>query len=135
MSKIVLANGCWDVLHIGHLHHLQAARRLGDWLVVSVTKDAYVRKGPRRPVFTDYQRRELVGALNCVDRTILVADVLEALERVRPQVLVKGGEYKERIEPEHREYCEKHGIEIAFTFTPQHSSTDLLHYYDRPRDS
>ena len=131
-SRIVLANGCWDLIHYGHLRHLQAARRLGDWLVVSITKDAYVKKGPRRPVFSDRQRREMVGALNCVDRTILVESALEALEMVSPQVFVKGGDYATRIEPEHRAYCTKHGIEIVFTNEPHYSSTDLLHYYDRP---
>ena len=134
-SKIVLVSGCWDVLHIGHLHHLQAARRFGDWLVVSVTKDAFVNKGPRRPVFADRQRRELIGALNCVDRTILVSDQIEAFEMVRPQVFVKGWDYKHRMEQEHVDYCKAHGIEIAFTNEPQYSSTDLLHYYDKPRPS
>src|SRR3990167_8949539 len=127
-NKIILANGVWDVFHYGHLRHLQAARRLGDWLVVSITKDAYVNKGPRRPVFSDRQRQEMVGALNCVDRTILVADVMEAFEMVRPQVFVKGADYKSNtINQEHRAYCEAHGIQIVFTNEPQYSSTDLLH--------
>ena len=130
-SKIVLCSGCWDILHIGHLRHLQAARRYGDWLVVSVTKYAYVKKGPRRPVFSDRERREMVGALNCVDQTVLVADQLEAFEMVKPHVLVKGGDYLTRIEPEHRDYCKAHGIEIVFTNEAHYSSTDLLHYYDR----
>ena len=134
-SKIVLANGVFDIWHIGHLRHLQAARRFGDWLVVSITKDAYVRKGPRRPVFSDSQRREVVAAQNCVDRTILVESALEALEIVRPQVFVKGWDYKHRMEQEHVDYCKAHGIEIAFTNEPQYSSTDLLHYYDKPRSS
>src|SRR3990167_11563245 len=131
-NKIILANGVWDVFHYGHLRHLQAAKRLGDWLVVSITKDAYVKKGPRRPVFSDRQRREIIDELNCVDRTILVESALEALEIVRPQVFVKGGDYKNRINQEDFDYCVKHGIEVAFTFEPHYSSTDLLHYYDKP---
>lgn len=132
MSKIVLANGVFDILHIGHLRHLQAARKLGDWLVVSITKDAYVNKGPRRPVFTDRERREMVQALDVVDRTILVESALEALEIVQPQVFVKGADYQTRIDPEHLAYCKAHGIEIVFTDEPHYSSTSLLHYYDRP---
>ena len=135
LSKIVLTNGCFDVFHYGHLRHLQAARRFGDWLVVSITKDAYVNKGPRRPVFSDKQRRELVGAITCVDRTILVASALEALEMVNPQVFVKGADYKGRIQTEDEAYCKAHGIEIAFTDEPSYSSTDLLHFYDQPRQS
>jgi rfaE bifunctional protein nucleotidyltransferase chain/domain len=134
-SKIVLCSGCWDILHIGHLRHLQAARRYGDWLVVSVTKDAYVKKGPRRPVFSDRERREMVGALNCVDRTVLVADQIEAFEMVNPQVFVKGGDYLTRIDQEHRDYCKAHGIEIVFTNEVHYSSTDLLHYYDPAHSS
>lgn len=134
-SKVVLCNGVFDVLHIGHLHHFQAARRFGDWLVVSITKDAYVNKGPRRPVFSDRTRREMVGALNCVDRTILVESALEALEIVQPQVFVKGWDYKTRMKQEHVDYCKAHGIEIAFTNEPIYSSTDLLHYFDKPRPS
>jgi bifunctional ADP-heptose synthase (sugar kinase/adenylyltransferase) len=100
--------------------------------VVTITRDAYVNKGPRRPVFNERERKEMVGALTCVDRTILVDSALEALKLVEPQVFVKGGDYITRINPEHKEYCKEHGIEIVFTNEPHYSSTDLLHYYDRP---
>ena len=135
MSRIVLANGCFDLLHYGHLQHLQAARRFGDVLVVSITKDAYVNKGPGRPVFADWQRRAMVSALSCVDRTILVADAMEALEVIQPQVFVKGSDYVGKIEPEHEAYCKAHNIEIVFTNAPHFSSTKLLHYYDQSRQS
>ena len=134
-SKIVLCNGVFDLLHYGHLRHLQAARRYGDWLVVSITKDAYVRKGPGRPVFSGQERREMVGALNCVDRTVLVESALEALEMVHPQVFVKGSDYQGKIEPEHVAYCKANGIEIVFTNEPHYSSTQLLHYFDKPGHS
>lgn len=131
-KKIVLANGVFDLLHYGHLRHLIAARNLGDWLVVSVTKDAFVNKGPGRPVFPEDERREMVEALYIVDKVILVSGAMEALERIKPDIFVKGSDYKDKIEPEHEEYCRQNNIKIAFTNEPHYSSTKLLHYYDRP---
>lgn len=134
-NRIVLANGCFDLLHVGHLYHLESARRHGSWLVVSITKDAYVNKGPGRPVFPDWQRRAMVSALRCVDQTCLVADVMEAFELIQPHVFVKGADYKGKIDPEHEAYCKANNIEIVFTSDPHFSSTKLLHYYDRPGQS
>ena len=132
MSKrVVLCNGVFDILHIGHLWHFQAARLHGDWLVVSITNDLFVNKGPGRPVFTDQQRREMVGSLTCVDRTILVSSSLEALELVEPQVFAKGKDYKGKILQEDLDYCKANNIEIVFTDEPTYSSTELLRHYDR----
>ena len=128
--KIVLANGCFDLFHWGHLAHLLAARKLGDELVVSVTIDEFVGKGEGRPVFKDWQRIEMIRALRVVDRALLVTDALDALHTVRPSVFVKGAEYRGKIEPQHQRYCDKHGIEIVFTDTPKWSSTELLRYYE-----
>lgn len=75
----------------------------------------------------------MVAALSCVDRTILVESALEALEMIRPHVFVKGGDYRTSIKPEHAAYCKDHGIEIVFTNEPHYSSTELLHFYDQPR--
>ena len=129
--KIVMAAGCFDVLHVGHVKHLKAAKALGDYLVVALTKDSHVNKGPRRPVFNERQREEMLRELKCVDQIILVESTAEALRIVSPDIFVKGSDYKTRIQPEHRAYCEQMEIEIAFTNEPQFSSTDLLHYYDR----
>jgi cytidyltransferase-like protein len=65
--KIVHCHGCFDLLHIGHIKHLQAARRIGDFLIVTVTPDRYVNKGPGRPAFTERLRAEALAALDCVD--------------------------------------------------------------------
>jgi len=129
-SVVVLTNGCFDPLHYGHLLHLKAAKEMGDVLVVSITHDNFVNKGPHRPVFTHDQRRSLVKELNCVDRTIIVENAMEALRRIRPTIFVKGADYRGKIEPEHEHYCIKHGIKICFTDEPQYSSTDLLRYYE-----
>ena len=131
--KIILAAGCFDILHVGHVRHLKAAKALGDYLVVALTKDSHVNKGPRRPVFNERQREEMLRELRCVDQILMVESTAEALRIVSPDIFVKGSDYKTRIQPEHRVYCEQMAIEIAFTNEPQFSSTDLLHYYDQPR--
>jgi cytidyltransferase-like protein len=122
---IVLANGCWDLLHIGHVMHLQAASKWGI-LYVSVTDDAHVNKGPGRPVFPLKQRMDMVRALECVHGVIAVSDVSEALRAIQPDIFVKGKEYEGKIQYEHLAYCREHGIQIRFTDEPVYSSTALL---------
>ena len=131
--KIVLANGVFDVLHIGHLWHLQAAKDMGDLLIVGVTRCEHVNKGPGRPVFDEWQRFRMLRELRCVDHVLFVNDALDALNLVKPAVFVKGKEYRGKIEPEHQAYCDAHGIEIAFTNEPTYSSTELLRYYESRR--
>ena len=128
--KIVLANGCFDLLHFGHLKHLQAARMLGDVLYVSVTADKHVNKGRGRPVFNENQRAEMVRALKVVHGVIIVNSSLEALKTVQPHIFVKGKEYEGKISTQDWQYCKDNGIEIAFTDEPVYSSTALLKYYE-----
>lgn len=96
--RIVFTNGCFDLLHIGHVRYLQAARALGDELVVGVNSDASVKrlKGPERPLQTENDRAEILAALGCVSYTVLFTeDTPERLIRmVRPDILVKGGDWK-----------------------------------------
>jgi len=113
--------------------HLEAARQLGDKLVVGVTLDQHVNKGPGRPVFSVWQRIRMLEALRCVDKAFYCANALDALSSMKVDVFVKGKEYEGRIETEHEDYCRAHGIEIHFTDTPKLSSTALLHYYDSRR--
>lgn len=129
MPKVVLANGCFDPLHYGHLLHLHAAKKLGDVLVVSVTRNEYVNKGPGRPVFDEEERLAMVKALWIVDAAILCNDSLDALQEVMPDIFVKDQEYEGKIQQKHLEFCFAHGIKIKFTKTRKFSSTKLLSHY------
>lgn len=97
-KKIVFTNGCFDLLHIGHVKYLQQARSLGDLLVVGVNSDASVQKlkGPTRPLQNEVDRAEILAALACVDYTVIFTDEtpLDLIQKVHPHVLVKGGDWK-----------------------------------------
>lgn len=102
-SKIVVhAHGVFDLLHIGHIRYLQAAKRLGDVLVVTVTPDRFVGKGPHRPVFDEKLRAHAIAALDCVDFVAVNAwpTAIETIRRLSPDVYVKGVEYRDRKTPE-----------------------------------
>ena len=96
--KIVFTNGCFDLMHIGHTRYLEAARALGDVLVVGVNSDASVRKldkGSDRPIVPDHQRAEVVAALACVGYVVIFEDPDPAalIATLQPDVLVKGGDW------------------------------------------
>ena len=95
--KIVFTNGCFDVLHFGHVHYLLQAKELGDILVIGLSSDDSVRrlKGPTRPVNGEKERAFVLAALACVDYVVLFGEDTpkELIETVRPDVLVKGGDY------------------------------------------
>lgn len=97
-KKIVFTNGCFDLLHVGHVRYLQEAKKLGDVLVVGVNSDASVRvlKGPTRPVQIEADRAEILAALGAVDYTVIFNEdtPLKLIETVKPDILVKGGDWK-----------------------------------------
>ncbi len=97
-KRIVFTNGCFDLMHIGHTRYLQAARALGDILVVGVNSDASVRmldKAPDRPIVPEAQRAEMLAALGCVDFVVIFheSDPFQLITAVQPDVLVKGGDW------------------------------------------
>lgn len=96
--RVVFTNGVFDILHVGHVRYLQAARALGDALIVGINADASVRrlKGPTRPVNTENERAEVIAALSCVDGVCIFGeDTPHALiELVRPTIHAKGGDYQ-----------------------------------------
>ena len=128
---IVLANGCFDLLHVGHLWHLEAARELGDKLIVSLTVDSYVNKGPNRPIHPWAHRAELLQALRCVDEVIPSVSAADAILRVKPDSFVKGIDYQGSplLNPT-IELCERMGCILKIIDTPKLSSTAI---YDRLR--
>ena len=121
---VVLALGCFDPLHWGHVQHLRAAKRLGTHLIVAVTADKNVNKGPGRPVFHDRDRASMVAELRCVDAVFIADGWRDAIELVRPQIYVKGKEYAGKL-PE-QEYVESFGGRVVFTDEVVYSSTALL---------
>jgi rfaE bifunctional protein nucleotidyltransferase chain/domain len=129
--RIVLTNGCFDLMHIGHTRYLQAAKRLGDLLVVGVNTDISVRalnKGPGRPVVPESQRAELVAALACVDYVVLFdePDPERLIAELQPDVLVKGGDWTlDRIVG--RNLVERRGgIVKTIPLVPGVSTTQLI---------
>lgn len=97
-KKVVFTNGCFDLLHVGHVRYLQEAKKLGDILVVGVNSDDSVKrlKGPSRPVQIEADRAEILAALGCVDFTVIFTEDTPAqlIETVKPDILVKGGDWK-----------------------------------------
>lgn len=97
-KKIVFTNGCFDLLHVGHIRYLQEAKRLGDLLVVGINTDESVRKlkGPTRPVQNENDRAEILAALAAVDYVVHFSEEtpLELIKQVKPDILVKGGDWK-----------------------------------------
>jgi D-beta-D-heptose 7-phosphate kinase/D-beta-D-heptose 1-phosphate adenosyltransferase len=96
-KTIVFTNGCFDLLHVGHVKYLQKARRLGDLLVLGLNTDASIRrlKGPKRPLIDQEERAHILAALDCIDYVVLFDDdtPLELIRLLRPNILVKGGDY------------------------------------------
>jgi len=131
-EKLVLTNGCFDLLHVGHVRYLQAARALGDALAVAINGDEAVRelKGEGRPINRDMERAELVAALGCVDYVVIFPEVraTQLLEKVRPSIYVKGGDYTpDTLHPEERAVLERLGAEIRILpFEKGHSTSILI---------
>ncbi|MBA2564446.1 MAG: D-glycero-beta-D-manno-heptose 1-phosphate adenylyltransferase, partial [Gemmatimonadetes bacterium] len=95
--RVVFTNGCFDLLHAGHVRYLQASRSLGDFLIVGLNSDASVRrlKGPSRPVLRLAERSQILAALACVDVIVAFEEAtpVELIRRIRPDVLTKGADY------------------------------------------
>jgi rfaE bifunctional protein nucleotidyltransferase chain/domain len=130
--QTVLAHGCFDLLHLGHIRHLQEARKYGDRLVVSITDDEHVNKGIGRPHFNAQQRAEALLALACVDEVIVNAapDAVPAIKRIQPSVYVKGIDYTTRESDagllRERAAVEAVGGRLVFTESEKFSSSRLI---------
>ena len=129
-GRVVATGGCFDLLHAGHVRTLQAARALGDCLVVCLNSDASVRrlKGPGRPLVTQADRAAVLAALACVDAVVCFDEPTpEALlRRLRPDVFAKGGDYAERDLPERAVLAEWGGEVVALPHLTGRSTTRLV---------
>ena len=128
--KVALANGVFDLLHVGHVRYLEAAKLLADRLVVAVNSDASTRayKGPSRPVIPEAERAELVRALRCTDLVLIFEepDVRTVIRALKPDVHVKGTDYTPETIPERAE-VEAYGGRVAVAGDRKdHSTTALL---------
>lgn len=135
-KKIVHCHGCFDLMHPGHIKYFQAAKKMGDILVVTVTPDKYVDKGSGRPVFNENLRVESIAALECVDYVALNKwpTAQETLRLLRPDIYVKGQEFESlqdktgKLQKEY-EVVRQIGARFEFTHEIVFSSTQLINTY------
>jgi D-beta-D-heptose 7-phosphate kinase/D-beta-D-heptose 1-phosphate adenosyltransferase len=143
-KRVVFTNGCFELLHVGHIRYLQAARDLGDALIVGLNSDASVRalKGAPRPLVPQAERAELLAALACVDDVVIFAEpTAETLvEALRPDVYVKGGDYRSigetsdggaapaprKVAPEMAVVQRYGGQVVVLPYSTGHSTTTLI---------
>ena len=135
-KTIVHCHGCFDLMHPGHIKYFQAARTMGDVLVVTLSPDRFVDKGPDRPVFNEDLRAESIAALECVDYVAINKwpTAEETLRLIRPDIYVKGQEFENmedktgKIQKE-VEVIKEIGVKIRFTHEIVFSSTKLINQY------
>lgn len=129
-KRVVLANGCFDILHVGHVRYLEGARALGDVLVVAINSDESVRrlKGSGRPILRQDERAALVSGLRAVDYVVIFdePDVRGIIRALRPAVQAKGTDYTEETVPERDEVL-AYGGEVRIAGDPKdHSTRDII---------
>lgn len=129
-NKVVLTNGCFDLLHVGHVRYLHAAKELGGKVLVAVNSDASVRtlKGNGRPRVPDHERAEVLAALTDVDAVVVFdsPDVRELIRLIRPDIHAKGTDYTAESVPE-RDVVMAYGGKVAIVGDPKdHSTTEML---------
>ena len=128
--KTVLANGCFDILHVGHLRYLEGAKALGDVLVVAINSDASVRliKDSGRPILSQDERVSLVSALRCVDYVVLFdePEVSRILDVLKPAIHAKGTDYTEQTVPERAKVLEYGGAVRIAGDEKNHSTRDII---------
>jgi rfaE bifunctional protein nucleotidyltransferase chain/domain len=133
-KRVVLCHGTFDLMHTGHIRYLQRAKQEGDVLLVTLTADAYVNKGPGRPVFNEQLRAENLAALECVDLVAInpAVSAVEALHAIRPNTYAKGSDYRTQEDDvtgniaREQEAVEMHGGQIFYTDEITFSSSSLL---------
>ncbi len=135
-KRVVQCHGCFDLMHPGHIKHFQEARQMGDILIVTISPDEYIDKGPGRPAYNQQLRAESIAALECVNFVAINKwpTAEETLRLLRPDIYVKGQEFESledktgKIQREH-EVIKEVGAEMRFTHGVVFSSTKLLNTY------
>lgn len=138
-ERITLANGCFDLLHVGHVRYLQAAKELGGKLVVAVNSDSSVRtlKGELRPIMPEHERAEILAALASVDAVVIFSepDVRALIREIQPDIQAKGTDYTAESVPE-RDVVTSYGGRVAIVGDPKdHSATEIIRSHLTPRKS
>lgn len=129
-KRIVLANGCFDLFHVGHIRYLAGAKELGDILIVGINSDEQVRKlkGSKRPFMPENERAEIVSSIRFVNFVTIFEEptVEELIRAIRPDFHAKGTDYTTETVPE-REIVKEYGGQVAIVGDPKdHSSTELI---------
>ena len=133
-KKIVFTNGCFDILHVGHLRYLQEAKKLGDILIVAVNSDASVKqlKGPTRPVNGELDRMELLAGLECIDYVTMFEETtaINIVNFLKPEIYVKGGDIKMGAFAEYDTIVKYGGkveiISLSITNSKDYSTTNTI---------
>lgn len=129
-AKIVLANGCFDLFHAGHIRYLAGAKELGDYLIVGINSDEQVGKlkGENRPLMPEHERAEIISALRFVDLVTIFDEptVEELIRAIRPDFHAKGTDYTTETVPERRIVAECGGKVVIVGDPKDHSSSDLI---------
>ena len=138
-ERITLANGCFDLLHVGHVRYLQAAKELGGKLVVAVNSDSSVRtlKGESRPIMPEHERAEILAALASVDAVVIFSepDVRALIREIQPDIQAKGTDYTTDSVPE-RDVVTSYGGRVAIVGdSKDHSATEIIRSHLTPRKS
>ena len=136
-ERITLANGCFDLLHVGHIRYLQAAKDLGGKLVVAVNSDYSVRalKGKSRPIMPENERAEILAALSSVDAVVIFTepDVRALIREIQPDIQAKGTDYTADTVPE-RDAVTSYGGRVAIVGDPKdHSATQIIRSHLTPK--
>ena len=129
-NKIVFTNGCFDLVHVGHLHTLSEAKKLGDKLIVAINSDASVKrlKGDSRPILPEQERANLIASLVFVDAVLIFEEdtPIKLIESILPDVLVKGGDWKIEEIVGNEIVRENKGTVVSIPFLDGHSTTDII---------
>lgn len=129
-KKVVFTNGCFDILHVGHLRYLNEAKKQGDVLIIGVNSDASVKrlKGESRPINNQFDRAEMLSGLKAVDYTVIFEEDTpeELISTLKPSIHVKGGDYKKEDLPETK-IVESYGGEVRIlSFVEGKSTTNIV---------